>query len=179
MDIISAIQQKCKNQSWYGPQMGQYFQKMRLQHRWESTFSYAPATEKQLQATEQAIGYSLPPLLKPLYMQIANGGFGPGYGLRGALGGYTTDETIVDYYLSLAPIPSTCKEYEVTFEFSSEAWPSGFLPICPIGCGGEICISPAGIIYHVGPAHEDLNYIARAVFPSLESWLADWLTSDL
>jgi len=158
--------------------MGQYLTKMRSQHRWESTFSCAPATEEQLRVTEQALGYPLPPLLKNLYMQIANGGFGPGYGLRGALGGYSTGETIVEYYVSLGSIPSNYKEYEKTFEFSSEAWPSSLLPLCPMGCGVEICLSSTGMVYRVGPAHEDLNYIAHAVFPSLESWLENWLTSN-
>src|SRR5690349_6056273 len=50
-------------------------------------FLYPPATEEQLQATEDAIGFSVPPLLRMLYAEIANGGFGPSYGITGARGG--------------------------------------------------------------------------------------------
>ena len=50
--------------------------------------SYPPATKEQLQQTEDLLGFSLPPLLLSLYMQIANGGFGPGYGIIGAIGGF-------------------------------------------------------------------------------------------
>src|SRR5713101_8141546 len=49
-----------------------------LQHGWKTEEStYPPATEEQLRASEQALGFLLPPLLRTLYAQVANGGFGP------------------------------------------------------------------------------------------------------
>lgn len=54
----------------------------------EPTLAFPPATEQQIRRTEQQLGFSLPPLLRLLYTQIANGGFGPGYGIIGAAGGY-------------------------------------------------------------------------------------------
>ncbi len=38
--------------------------------------------------TEEVMGFAHPPLLRALYLQIANGGFGPDTGLIGALGGF-------------------------------------------------------------------------------------------
>jgi hypothetical protein len=68
-----------------------------------SRFAYPPASEEQLRATETALGFLLPPVLSALYTEVANGGFGPGGGIQGTLGGYgsRTDEqagTIVDDY---------------------------------------------------------------------------------
>lgn len=40
------------------------------------TFSYPPATEEQLRATEDDLGYPLPPLLRMIYGEVANGGVG-------------------------------------------------------------------------------------------------------
>jgi hypothetical protein len=54
----------------------------------EPSLAFPPATEQQLKATERQLGFSLPPLLRLLYTQIANGGFGPGYGITGVIGGY-------------------------------------------------------------------------------------------
>jgi len=34
------------------------------------------------------MGFPYPPLLRTLYLRLANGGFGPAYGLVGAFGGY-------------------------------------------------------------------------------------------
>src|SRR5207253_5237760 len=65
-------------------------------------FVFSPASKEQL------LGFSLPPLLRALYANIANGGFGPGGGLKGVVGGYGSvesgthsfdTETIIDQYL--------------------------------------------------------------------------------
>lgn len=43
---------------------------------------------RQIQETEQQLGFPLPPLLRLLYTEIANGGFGPGLGIVGTPGGF-------------------------------------------------------------------------------------------
>ena len=40
-----------------------------------------PARSSELSADEESLGFRLPPLLKRIYTEIGNGGFGPGYGL--------------------------------------------------------------------------------------------------
>lgn len=54
----------------------------------EPTLAFPPATEQQIRETEQQLGFPLPQLLRLLYTQIANGGFGPGFGIIGAVNGY-------------------------------------------------------------------------------------------
>lgn len=60
-----------------------------------------PASQAVLAETEQRLGFALPPLLRRVYGEVGNGGFGPGYGLIGALGGAQDDrgDTIVEAYL--------------------------------------------------------------------------------
>jgi hypothetical protein len=53
-------------------------------------FAYPPASEVQLLVIEAALGFPLPFLLRTLYAEIANRGFGPDAGIQGALGGYGT-----------------------------------------------------------------------------------------
>lgn len=50
---------------------------------------YPPATEEQLRATEEQLGYLLPPDLRRLYAEVANGGIhlGPVQVFLGAIGG--------------------------------------------------------------------------------------------
>jgi hypothetical protein len=67
-------------------------------HRYDSLFArirthgrqspFPPATEDQIRETEQQLGFPLPPLLRLLYTEIANGGFGPGLGIVGTPGGF-------------------------------------------------------------------------------------------
>jgi hypothetical protein len=45
-----------------------------------------PATPEAVAAAEQVIGFPLPPLLRRLYVEVANGGFGPNEGILGVSG---------------------------------------------------------------------------------------------
>jgi hypothetical protein len=54
------------------------------------------------------LGFSLPPLLQRLYLEVADGGFGPGYGLFPAeehASGEGHSETIVEAYEKLSADP--------------------------------------------------------------------------
>ncbi|WP_158711501.1 SMI1/KNR4 family protein [Streptomyces xylophagus] len=46
-----------------------------------------PATPEAVTSAEEVIGFSLPPLLRRLYVEVANGGFGPRQGILGVRGG--------------------------------------------------------------------------------------------
>lgn len=115
--LFHRIREKCQRQHWYGPEMrdpawfGNRYDpaldhdgrlRARLNDPQKYGFKYPRATEEQLLATEEALGFPLPPLLRVLYAQVANGGFGFGYGLRGAIGGFDEQGygTIVNQYLA-------------------------------------------------------------------------------
>jgi hypothetical protein len=63
---------------------------MRISGRSTTVQLRAPATEEEILEAESAIGARLHPLLRRLYAEIANGGFGPGYGLLRLGEGSTT-----------------------------------------------------------------------------------------
>jgi hypothetical protein len=58
-----------------------------LAHDPRTGFAFPPATEEQLRQTEEMMGFPHPPLLRALYLHVANGGFGPEEGLIGVPGG--------------------------------------------------------------------------------------------
>src|SRR5438876_4961018 len=117
-----------------------------IAHDPQSGFEFPPASEEQLQATEEALGIPLPPMLRALYAQVANGGFGPACGITGARGGYyfgedgryetvdmCTDSDSTVHYLDL-------REYErahgdpAHFELRQTIQPAHFLHLCYKGC---------------------------------------------
>lgn len=55
-------------------------QQRAITHDPRTGFEFFPATERQLQDTENALGFPLPPMLRSLYRHVANDGFGPAYG---------------------------------------------------------------------------------------------------
>jgi SMI1 / KNR4 family (SUKH-1) len=89
---------------------------------------YSPATADQVARTEALLGFALPPLLRDLYMLVANGGFGPGYGLLGLEHG--------------APYYAGSKKLDIVALYQSflhqptrnEPWGEKLLPICHWGC---------------------------------------------
>src|SRR6266487_2255071 len=100
-ELYHYIQEKCCRDGWYGGTLDLRY--ARPDHPQRHSFAYPPASEEQLRATEAALRFPLPPVLRTLYAEVANGGFGPGGGIQGALGGYGSrpDEparTMVDDY---------------------------------------------------------------------------------
>jgi len=104
---------------WYLPVRNSFIALKKGTHAWEPSLAFPPATEHQFRETEQELGFSLPALLRLCYTQIANGGFGPGYGIIGVLGGFPLmdgfGEDIAQGYQQClhASTPIRLEEYEM------------------------------------------------------------------
>jgi SMI1 / KNR4 family (SUKH-1) len=124
---------------------------------------------------EATIGFQLPPLLRRLYVEVANGGFGPGYGILGIRAGHKDDSrrTALDLYRQAHDGPSAW-------------WPflqPSLLPICHWGCGIYSFVDCAlsdgpmwGWDPNPGPSDE------TALFPSdvnFAEWLDKWIDGRL
>jgi hypothetical protein len=125
----------------------------------------APATAEAVAGAEEELGFRLPELLARLYVEIANGGFGPGFGVIGLPGGYLDDgRSIVALYRELKPGAVT--EWH---------WPDGLLPICDWGCAILSCIdcrSPdCGMIF------SEETELTRIPY-NLTEWLEAWCRGE-
>jgi hypothetical protein len=78
---------------WYIERRKSFIALKKGNGRSEPVFAFPPASELHITETERQLGFSLPVLLRLLYTQIANGGFGPGYGIIGIPGGFPFDDT--------------------------------------------------------------------------------------
>ena len=132
-----------------------------------------PVTLSEMELAEKKLGFRLPSLLRALYLQIGNGGFGPGYGLigldeRGA-GNYHIN--LVDGYIE-----------GVNFMHPDyPPWPKQFLVICNWGDNITSVLDWAatqcpvyrfnGDRYAAGPFESAMDFES----PSLQTWLEDWL----
>ena len=132
----------------------------------------APASTAQLDGAEASLGVLLPKLLRRLYAEVANGGFGPGFGLVGVSGGWT-----MEHGRTLESM------YEGMRRSDDSGWPDGLLPIADLG--GELaCVDAASdegrvvvwdpdAIYEEPPRSWEASFEERA--PSLGDWLTAWL----
>ncbi len=95
----------------------------------------------QITQTEASVGFALPPLLSQLYTRIANGGFGPGGGIRGCIGGYGTPMSMGDDAGTLLGYYEWKRATSRLVDFSelSDQWELGAyrsMGIWSIGCLG-------------------------------------------
>jgi hypothetical protein len=128
----------------------------------------SPADPAAVVKAEAELGFALPPVLRRVYLEVADGGFGPGGGL-----------------MSLAGATAAYARLGIGDELPrGRAWPQRLIPIREVDPGFD-CVdasSPAGRIVAWDP--EDLREFSgekawKASFseiaPSVEAWLEEWV----
>jgi SMI1/KNR4 family protein SUKH-1 len=157
------------------------------------TFDRPPASEEQVRATESALGYRLPSLLRLLYRTVANGGNGllwysEDFPVIGVAGGYTTPEgqTIGDLGVRStwrlhSCIADALRRNPGRYVYGAEL-PNGWLPFTYIGTGHAALDTIGGAVYEVSTTEEltladnqpvVLHRISHA-HDSLEEWMREW-----
>jgi hypothetical protein len=134
------------------------------------------ATPGAIQAVEEAIGCPLPPLLRRLFLEVANGGFGPGYGgILGAPadpGRHNGDwQDLLHVYRAFASGPDSGVPRHMLwlYEWGCAVWS---LLDCSIPEGAMWVWNPHG----VGDP-PDKSLFCQGI--SLTEWLAAWLQGRL
>lgn len=121
----------------------------------------APATVEVIARAEEELGFRLPELVARLYCEVANGGFGPGYGLIGLPGGhFPNGQSIVEIY----------KEARA-YVAPDWNWPDGLLPICDWGCAILTCVDCKSENYQI--VFSEGGRLTRLPFSLLE-WIQVW-----
>jgi hypothetical protein len=139
---------------------------------------YPVTTPREISQAEAKLGFELPALLRDLYLQIGNGGFGPGYGLVGLPGGAHDDtgKNLIELYSGFHSLDPDDPFWR---------WPDRLLPVAHLGCGMYACIdctSPeAAVVWFEPNPHSDGepwddSFIPLA--PSMAHWLERWLAGE-
>ncbi|WP_395753698.1 SMI1/KNR4 family protein [Prosthecobacter sp.] len=137
-----------------------------------------PAGAADLARTEGLIGVRFPWFLRALFLEVGNGGFGPGYGVMGiclagadARPGISLEETHLEHSAWCA---------ECGFD-----WPKDLVPLIDHGCGIYTCLDCADEelnLHEYDPNFEleetDPQWLKQALRPlgkTLEGLLGEWL----
>ena len=123
-----------------------------------------PATDAAVDQAEARLGAPLPALLRRLYLEVADGGFGPHAGLL------PVERMAATYAELRSGSPS---------EVESDEWPEGLLPIVAIDAG-HACLAAATGHMHESDFEETVDdgvfgLVIREISPSLHAWLTEWL----
>ena len=135
-----------------------------------------PVTTPALKEAEARLGFALPAVMRQLYTSVANGGFGPGYGLIGLIGGARSDldrDAVEEYLAFRQPDPDDAG-YE---------WPERLLPIAHWGCAIYSCVDcgrdDAPVVrFDPNPVDDDWSIAFAPEGQTLCSWLEDWLRGE-
>lgn len=131
--------------------------------------------EMALSLFEKSLGCRLPPLLRRMYCEVANGGFGESYGLIGLVAG-ARDDTNRD-------VQQLFRDFRKPDRNDPKwRWPDGLLPVIHLGCAMYLCIdclSSNGRVWLFEPnIHEDGRSWKSSFIPfspSLRKMMDDWL----
>jgi hypothetical protein len=127
------------------------------------------ASPRTIVNAEKAIGLSLPPLLRRLYTEVGNGGFGPGYGLLRLENAHSDDTG----------------ETALSARDGWDSLPPELLPICNWGCAIYSlvdCSSPEGTMWGWDPNPVPPDESTSALFAqdfTFASWLARWIAGTI
>lgn len=135
------------------------------------------ASEEAVEEVEGMLGCRLPEPLRRLYLEVGNGGFGPGYGILGVRGGHEDfdQRTASDLYRDAR-------------SGSLEGWeslPVGLLPVCYWGCSTYSfvdCSDSPGSMWAWDPNLVWDTDPSQALFRqsiTFTEWLARWVDRRL
>jgi hypothetical protein len=150
---------------------------------------YPPVGLKVVEEAEASLGFRLPSLLREMYTQVGNGGFGPGYGIFGladgapAYDGGGNEYDLTGYYC-LYRGQQDMPELEHDFANGSLAltsldqWFDKLVPICDWGCNHHSLIDCSKV---ETPVIHFIGYGGELVLEneSFEKWIQAWLRDPI
>lgn len=146
------------------------------------TFPYfPPVTFAEINDAEQRLGFILPELLRRIYTEVANGGFGPFNRILGLKNGWFTTK---GESANLVELYKDCLETLPFPPFPYFRWPEKLLPICE-DSWDLICLDcnkaemPVIKIHSKIPDSQGLNWEIKISFEaiSFQNWLENWLSN--
>lgn len=125
--------------------------------------AFPPASEDVLAEAESTLGFKIPPLLRLIYANVANGGFGPGYGIIGVKGGRASN---------LGTLVETYAEIIRGAEYLGLEWKPGLLAFCEWGCNIFSCVDCHDMRYQIVQSEECKIHVQSY---TLEEFCTMWL----
>jgi hypothetical protein len=133
-------------------------------------------TPAEVGAVEGRLGFHLPELLRRLYTEVGNGGYGPVFGLLPLTVMSLGDDAPPEAEFELAG------DYARLVRRYGAEWPAGLVPAFYCGCTVfefVNCRSPDGPVVWFDEGTEELSeLLAREPVPSLAARLETWLAGE-
>lgn len=145
-----------------------------------------PVTMEELVQAEAQLGFTLPSFLRRIYLEVGNGGFGPGYGLLSlneippnAVS--DTTSLVADYQGMRAFSQKDIDEYFAEDEEKPSLWPERVVTLCDWGCNIYSCLDCSSPELPIFRMDSNENFLVEWAIeaPSLYQWLEKWIDGAL
>lgn len=149
---------------------------------WRPQKRWPPVTERELVQAETLLGFRLPALLRRIYREVGNGGFGPGYGLlplhKIPPGAGPDPTSLVAEYQGMRSFSQKDLDTHYAQEKVKPAlWPQGVLILCDWGCNINSCLDCSSSTLPIYRMDSNINFMVEWALeaPSLFDWVEAWI----
>ncbi len=193
-NLAERIRAKCQQEHWFGSELTSPSMRItREEDPQRSGFVFPSVSKEQIREAEGSLDFPLPPFLRYLYTDIANGGFGPGMGLYGIATSFGSDydvsfdSSIAGFYrflmreqtidLTEYP-PENLEATEQKFwRFPLGTWPRYILPLSDMGCARIACVDKESQMFlEVAVEQGDMGLVQLGW--TFEEWIERWLNDE-
>ncbi|HTK06756.1 MAG TPA: SMI1/KNR4 family protein [Ktedonobacteraceae bacterium] len=148
---------------------------------WHRQRNVPPVTIEALAQAEIQLGFALPSFLRRVYLEVGNGGFGPGYGLFSLNNHDSTsvkrDTSLVANYQGMKSMSQKdIDEFWADEEDKPALWPDGVLILCDWGCNIYSCLDCFSENLPIFRMDSNESFAEWAIeASSLQQWLEMWV----
>lgn len=138
----------------------------------------APVSEEEMREAEEILGFKLPSLLRRLYVEVGDGGFGPGYGLlRLRVWDDMHDSLVQDYVGMRSMTRKDIDEMYADREVQLALWPVCAVTICDWGCNIYSIVDCSQPELPVWRMDSNVSFMVQWALeaPSLLEWWETWM----
>lgn len=153
---------------------------------WRRQRNIAPVTIEELVQAETQLGFALPSFLRRIYLEVGNGGFGPGYGLLPLndlplTGASDTASLVAEYQGMRLMSQKDIDEHWADEEEKPALWPERVLILCDWGCNIYSCLDCSLSDLPIFHMDSNENFMVEWAIEasSLQQWLEMWVDGTL
>ena len=140
-----------------------------------------PLPLQAVEEFEREFGFRLPTLVRRLYTEVADGGYGPAWGIHRLWSPPGTDFT--RWWEQPMSVEAWYRFYQWERQHDEASgywqhWPEPSIRFCEVGCNISICIdcsTDAGRVFKDDPNLGDAPDCLIPAADSVEEWLSEWL----
>lgn len=153
---------------------------------WHRQRNWTPVTDEEVVQAETQLGFVLPSFLRRIYLEVGNGGFGPGYGLlplnKIPLDAPQHTASLVTHYQRMKSFSQKdIDKYFADDEEKPALWPERVLTLIDWGCNIYSCLDCNSEDLPIFRMDSNKNFLIEWAMEaaSLQEWLEMWTDGRL